>query len=304
MTFLQTPDARDFSLDPTFVEFSKDDNVDVAVVGNGGSITGLSETDINTINNCRLFRCNWAFKDPSKIKKQYTLYFSQAYGAATHGISSESHLAEQVDSCINDGTMTVYRYWIDILYNENPLCTFVSPNGVPVWPTTGIQMLMFAAFQVNAPAVHIAGIDLYSHARPAHQMSKQETMEYLKKHGKPFSDSRDGSCGITLQRVNLTYTTPSDWLSRLKQSHMTYHFLHVDIMLMMICFYRLHTTKTRTYIYESKVVEKIQQIAMDNIDMLHDYVTSSSSLDLDINKKNCYRMWRLVNQTANDMYNV
>lgn len=304
MSYLQQPSPRDYALPPDFVETCKDSNVDVAVVGNGGSISDLSDIEIKNINKSRLFRCNWAFKDPSKIKKEYAIYFSQAYGAAIHGVGSDTHLVQQIDECIETGTVSVFRYWIDILYNENPLCTFLSPDGVPVWPTTGIQMLLFAAYQVTCPAVHVAGIDMYTHKRPDKAMNKQQTLEYLKKYGKPFSDSRDNSSGITLQRVNLTYGTPSQWSEQLKKFHMTYHFIHIDILVLMLCFYRFYSTSTPVYIYQNSAVSKIKQITHDNISMVHDYFTSTGSLNNQINKKNCYRMWRLINKTASDLFSV
>ena len=289
--------TRDFSFSPSFVNHCRDSTLPVAVVGNGGSLEMLNSKTIDIINESRLLRCNWAFNDPSDIKKQYTMYFSQAYGS-----SREKELVDQLDEQIENKKLDIFRYHIHILYNDDPMCSLATPGKVPVWPTTGIQMLLYAAFKMQLPALHVAGIDMYTHKRPSRVMSKADTQEYLKKYGKKFSSSPDNSAGLTMFKENLCLVPPTQWRSFVKNTGVTEHYVEVDVLILMLCFAHLIVKKIPVYIYECNVLQQVYDITNNNITTIRDYFTQTTqALHHSGKQKSSYTMWRLVNQTVDEV---
>ena len=300
---LETLQARDFDLPPKFISFSKDVTKPISVVGNGGSLKKLSTDQIDTINNSRLFRCNWAFKDPGPIKKEYTMYFSQAYGAAAEDVAnSERHLVDQLDAYCDANQLLIYRYWIHILYNKHPGCTFATPNRVPVWPTTGIQMLLFASFQLETPSIHIAGVDMYTHNRPTGELTKKQILDYLDKEGKTFSESAEGSAGIAMFKENLCMVTPQVWSSLVQDKRITYHYVEIDTLVTMFCFCHNITINRPVYIYECEVLSKIYDLTYKNLDLLQEYFDITKDTTNKQNIKTCYKMWRMLNDTVKQLF--
>lgn len=285
--------TQDFNLPQEFVTHSKDQSAPVAVVGNGGSLETLTQEQIDNINNSRLFRCNWAFKDPGKIKKQYAMYFSQAYGG-----TNEKDLTSQVDDAVANNKLHIYRYVIHVLYNHNPMCSLISSDGIAVWPTSGIQMLLQAAFMIRPPRLYIAGIDMYTYKREKLHLTKDETMEYLKNYGKKFSDSPDNSTGIGFIKDNMTLVTPKTFTDIILNKKFTYHNYESDILLTFNAFAQCILNKTEVIIYQCPVLTKIYEETNKNLELILNYFKSGENILNDINKKKIsYNMWRLIHKT-------
>jgi len=294
---VETPNARDYNLPPSFVSNCKDISTPVAIVGNSSSVQELSPVQIDNINKSRLLRCNWAFKDPSKIKKKYTIYFSQAYGAAmdTPG-HSESNLVNQLDNAVNNNDLLVYRYVLNPVVKKHLGWTFKSPHGYAVWPTTGIQMLMYACSSMKFKDIIITGIDMYTYNRPSGDMTSEQIREYLKTEGRTFSESPDDSAGLTMYKENITYISPPDWESRVDKYKMTSHFIDVDLLQTMYCLAYLNIHKKNVSIYNSSTLELINQFTIDNIEIVQQYFDRMrSSLDCTEAIQASYNMWKLIN---------
>ena len=280
----------DYELPPEFVKQCKDPTIPVSVLGNGGSLNTLTDEQVTNINNSRLFRCNWAFKDPGKIKTEYAIYFSQAYNGPT-----EQKLKSQVDNAIETGRMTVYRYIFNVLYNYNPMCSLISSDGIAVWPTSGIQMLLHAAFIIRPGTINIAGIDMYTYKRKKLHLSKEETLQYLKKHGKQFSESGDDSSGIGFGKDNMTLVNPEYFIDKIHSKRFTYHNYESDLLLCMNAFTQCMIAETTVNIYQCDVLAALYEIVQDNIELLRDYFTSSTDCLQNLQKlKPSYNTWRLL----------
>ena len=288
----------DVNLDPRFVMECRDHTKPIAVIGNGGSIETLSDDQIDTINSCRLFRCNWAFRDPSKIKKQYAMFFSQAYGAGVNGAGEESKLVDMFNESANSDQVSFYRMWSQVCYSHNPMTSLASPDRCPVWPTTGIQMLSYASFYVPSPSIYIAGVDMYMYKRPKRIMNKKETIEYLKKYGKTFSLSADNSAGTSLFKENLCHVTPDTWKKLLSEQKATKHYIEVDILLLFHSFAQCILSNRQVHILENNVLSQLYNIVSNNMALMKQFF-NNTSLHSDNEKiKPCvYNMWRLINNT-------
>lgn len=296
-SIIDSIEPRDFSFPETFVNHCRDINTPVAVVGNGGSLEELDDKTIDKINECRLLRCNWAFKDPSDIKKQYTLYFSQAYGS-----KREMEIVNQLDEHIENNKVSIFRYFIHILYNDHPMCTLATPGRIPVWPTSGIQMLLYAAFKMSMPEVHIAGIDMYTYKRPSRNMTKQETLDYLKKYGKKFSSSADNSAGLTMYKENLCLVTPSQWRDFVKNTGITEHFAEVDVLILMLCFAQFIIKNIPVHIYSCDILQNIYSETRDNMSIVKNYFAPiPDNIHNPVSRKSSYMMWRLINRVTDEV---
>lgn len=283
---------RDFNYPLDFIKHSRDSNIPVAVIGNGGSLNELSRSQIDELNNYRLFRCNWAFKDPSGIKKQYTMWFSQVYSLAAKSTETdvkEGGIKTAIDAACMNGDVMIYRYQTNILYNGHPACTFATPNRYPVWPTTGIQMFLYATFKTQTPAIYMAGIDMYTHKRPKGELTKQQILKYLKEDGKSFSQSGERSAGISMFKENLTMIPPNMWRALVIKQECTFHFLEIDILLLLLCFHENEKKQTPVHIYSCKILNIIKTYAVENSAIIENYFNKCD-------KKSSYNMWRLISK--------
>lgn len=281
---------QDYTNPQDFVMHCKDDTQPVAVVGNGGSLETLTDTQIDLINQSRLFRCNWAFQDPGKIKKQYAIYFSQAYAG-----SLEKDLKNKVDSAVASNNIYIYRYIIHVLYNHNPMCSLISSDGVAVWPTSGIQMLLQAAFMIRPPKLYIAGIDMYTHKRKKLHLSGQETLDYLKQHGKKFSDSPAISAGIGFGKDNMTLVNPEYFSNVIIDKKFTYHNIESDMLLVFNAFAQCILNKTQVEIFQCDILSKIYEMTKSNMSIVTNYFEQGHDpLNNISKKKSSYNMWRLI----------
>ena len=296
--FYSTERLSDVNLEPKFVMECRDSSIPIAIIGNGGSLEGLTDKQINAINTSRLFRCNWAFRDPSKIKKQYAMYFSQAYGAGANGVGEDSKLVEMFNESSNSGKITYYRLYTQVCYSQNPVTSLASPCRAPVWPTTGIQMLLYASFWVPSPSIYIAGVDMYMYKRPKRIMNKKDTLDYLKKHGKTFSLSADNSAGTSLFKENLTHVTSETWMQLLKEQKATRHYIEVDMLILFQALAQCVLNNREVIIYNSPVLERLLDIVRDNMDLLKIFfnLKSINSSEEKISSV-VYSMWRLINNT-------
>lgn len=292
-----TTELHDYQISPKLLKHSRDANIPIAVVGNGGSLSELTSEQIDILNTCRMFRCNWAFDDPSKLKKQYALYFAQAFNG-----SGEKDFTSTVTSASHEGRFEWYKFQKTIVYDYSPFSSVLNSEGMPVWPTTGIQMLLTAAFLIPCPEIHIAGLDMYTYKREKSVMSKKESLEYLKKHGKQFGRSPTGSIGIGLGKENLTYVHPKTWVEKIQKIKATYHYVELDILLLFKIFSHCMYHKRPVHIYNSDTLSGIYDITKDNKDIIHGYFLQ------DKNKFNSYEaiykvynMWRLINKTMDQV---
>lgn len=286
-----TPQIWDEQLPNEFVKSCNDSTKPISVVGNGGSLELLTDKQIEQINQTRLFRCNWAFNDPSNIKKEYAIYFSQAFGG-----NEEEKFTKKARTTLLEGKWKYYRFQNEILYNFHPMCTLVDEKKYCVWPTSGIQMLMVAAFQIQAPVIYIAGIDMYTYKKPRGKLTKEQEIQYLKNHGKKFSSSPDNSCGITHEKNNLTFVDPTYWTNKIKKDKFTYHYIECDYLMLMITFANLQLRECKTVFFKCNILEQIYNITQKHLDIISDYynlrdITNPKS------QITCYNMWRLVNKT-------
>lgn len=286
--------ARDLNLPTDFVKHCKDSTIPIAVIGNGGSVSTLTKAQIEKLNNYRLFRCNWAFKDPSKLKKQYAFYVSQAYGSG-----KENKLKAELDDSISLNITSIYRFCIQILYNWNKLTSFCTPEGHPVWPTSGLQMFWHAAFHVPTPSIHLAGMDMYTHNRPKRHMSPVEIKEWMETHGKTYSSLEDKSVGTSFRKPNLCVVDTDNWISGIKKHLSTQHYIEIDILFALISFAHCKLNGTSVHIYNCPNLETIQKEAINNIDIIKRYYGARNNQLDDIQMKPiCYSMWRLLNNTV------
>jgi hypothetical protein len=297
-SFYNSDRVSDVNLDPEFVMECRDHTKPIAVIGNGGSIENLADDQIDTINSCRLFRCNWAFRDPSKIKKQYAMYFSQAYGAGVKGAGEDSKLVDMFNESANHDQVSFYRMWTQVCYSHNPMTSLVAPDRCPVWPTTGIQMLAHASFYIPSPSIYIAGVDMYMYKRPKRIMNKKDTLEYLKKYGKTFSLSADNSAGTSLFKENLSHVTPDQWKKLLKEFKATKHYIEVDILLLFQSFAQCILNNREIHILGNPALLQLYNIVCDNMDLMKQFFNTTSLHSDDEKIKPCvYNMWRLINNT-------
>ena len=288
---LNSVDFRDFSISSSFRNFCKDKSIPVTVLGNGGSLNELSQREIEYINTTRLLRCNWAFLDPSNIKKEYTIYFSQAYGC-----SKEKDLTQQLDDAIGRNKVNIFKYIDNILYTNQPNVSLADNKSRPVWSTTGIQMLLYATYKLQCTEINIAGMDLYTYKRPSKQMSPDEILKYLKTQGKTFSRSPSTSAGTTIDKGNLTYISPDHWRSLIKKEKATWHYIETDILLLFKCFIKAITSNTKINIIKNPALDKIYKITKDNRELLSKYFTHA---DLSAPTGIYYKTWHLINRTVN-----
>lgn len=286
-------DWQDRSLDPGFVAHCRDNTIPVSVVGNGGSLNELTDDQIAVINESRLLRCNWAFKDPSKIKKQFAIYFAQAYGGG-----GEKNFTDKVERSWQDKHFIYYRFAKFVVYNFHPMCSFMDEDKHPVWPTTGIQMLMTSAFLFRPKKIYIAGIDMYTYKRPALHLSKRETAEWFKKYGKTFSESPTTSAGTTFKKENLTYITPQSFIQKLDQYKFTKHFIEVDILVLFFTFLQFIYNDTDVEIFSCSVLSMIYNETKQNYDTVNNYFTKPYE---GVSFTSNYKMWSLVNKVVKNL---
>ena len=287
--------ATDLSLTQEFIEECKDSSIPIAIVGNGGSIETLTEDHIKKLNSYRLFRCNWAFRDPSNIKKSYAFYISQAYGSGP-----DHEIVPELDNSMEQGITKIYRFSTQILYTWNRVMSFCSPTGHPVWPTSGIQLLWHAAFHVPAPSIHIAGMDMYTYKRPSRHMNSTELAEWMQTHGKKYSSFNDKSVGTSFMKPNLCMIDTQKWTQGIKEFKSTQHYLEIDILAAMIALAHCTLKGIQLYIYNCPNLDIIRNITVQNLDTIKDYYASRRMELGDPGMKPvCYNMWRLLNSTMN-----
>ena len=275
---------------PSLVKLSTDPSTAVAVVGNSGSVSELSNDQYNLINNSRLLRCNWAFNDPSPVKKEYTMYFSQAYPMEQEGLKDE------LDFACDARLVHIYNSITHVLFDRAPGLCFLTSNGTPVYGTSGGQMLLHAAFQMRPKKLNIAGIDLYTHNKPK-CINNTELLKYLTTTGKPYSKNNTGSIGINMRKENLTYVTPEHYIAALKKSKMTQHFIETDILLLLRSLVQLHILKTDITFMKTPGLEELYNIAGDNIDLFKNYFKPNRDFVRDNDTFGiCYDVARLINK--------
>lgn len=290
-------DFYDQQLPSDFVTHCKDQTIPISVVGNGGSLQQLKSSDISTINDTRLFRCNWAFNDPNKIKKQYAIYFAQAFNG-TH----EQKFTETCKAANNRKQFIYYRFQDKVVYNYNLMNTFLDEDGEPVWPTSGIQMLIQAAYIIPTPEIHVAGMDMYTYKRDKKHMSKKEMLSYLKKYGKTFSDSPTNSAGLGFVKRNLTYIKPDKFVNTVKLKKHVYHHAEVDMLVLFNIFTHCILTNREILFHGCEFMKSIYNICGENISTLKEYFTIKQDTFNQIpSLSKSYNAWRLVNKTMNVM---
>jgi hypothetical protein len=289
-----TPNIMDYDMSQSFMEECRNTNLPVAVVGNGGSLNTLTTNQITHINNSRLFRCNWAFEDPGKIKKEYALYFSQAYKG-----SEESNLRERLDNAIADNKVTIYRSITDVLYNYQPMCSLLSSDKIAVWPTSGIQMLLYASFMIKPSKIYIAGIDMYTYKRDKLHMTGKEIQKYLKQHGKTFGDSPEKSAGIGFGKDNMTLVPPDVFVTKIKKHKFTYHNYESDILLAMYSFAQCYIRNIKVSLFQCDILSHINELVIKNIDTVQEYFKNPATGLTSPEKFNkSYNMWRFIHNTT------
>lgn len=286
----------DVNIDQKLVKLSTDHSKPVSVVGNSSSVKNLTQDQIKHINSSRLIRCNWCFQDPSKIKKDYTLYMSQAY------LAEQSPLKSQLDELTGSGEVNIYRSITHILWDGSPALSQTTTDGRPVYATSGTQMLFSTAFQIRPKHVIVAGIDFYTHNRPKKNMTRQEYDTYLTKTGKYFGSSPKDSIGIDLNKTNLTYVTPDYWRDRLKETRSTLHYIESDMLVLLKAFAQFILSDTRIDFYKCGKLEDIYIIAKKNIKTIQTHFEDMKSPQLKTNIKSSYFMWKLINKIINSIY--
>ena len=290
----------DADLPKDFILECRDESKPIAVVANGGSLQSLTDAEISTINNCRLYRCNWAFQDPLPIKKRYAIYFSQALGG-----SESSGLREKLNNSLDDGLL-IYRSITNILYNFNKACTFVNKGKAPVWATSGVQMMTHAAFLTKKPHVYIAGLDMYSYKRPPGRLKPEQVIKYLNDVGKTFSESPKNSVGaahVRCSETNLTFVDSQIWQNTLKRNKWSAHYLEIDLLLLINAFAQLIHKNIDITIYHSPNIMYCLDQTNKHIDMVTDYF-NQTNLKSPSSQKITYNMWRLLNKTVDFMLGV
>lgn len=288
-------DWQDQLIDPKFIAHCRDINIPVSVVGNGGSLNDLTDGQIKLINESRLLRCNWAFQDPSKIKKQFAIYFAQAYKG-----TGEKNFTYKVERAWQSKQFIYYRFHKHVVYNFNAMCSFKDEYDHPVWPTTGIQMLMTAAFLFRPKKLYIAGLDMYTYKRPSLHMGKQELAEWFKKHGKTFSESPTSSAGTTFNKENLTYITPVSFAQKLKKYKFTKHYIEVDILVLFFTFLQYIYNDTDIEFFSCKVLSSIYSETKQNYNIVNNYFSQPPRTE-NFNYDDIYKMWRLVNRVVKNI---
>lgn len=286
--------TTDLSLTREFIDECKDSSIPIAIVGNGGSTEELTDDQIKELNSYRLFRCNWAFKDPSAIKKSYAFYISQAYGSGP-----DHEIVPELDSSLEQGVTKIYRFSTQILYSWNKIISFSSPTGHPVWPTSGVQLLWHAAFHIPTPSIHIAGMDMYTYKRPARYMNPEELKKWMQDHGKKYSSLEDKSVGTSFMKPNLRMVDTTEWVNRIKEFKSTQHYLEIDVLAAMIAIAHCTLRDVQIYIYNCPNLDIIRNITVHNLDIIKDYYAARR---MELNdprmKPVCYNMWRLLNSTV------
>ena len=290
-------DYYDQRLPDEFVTQCRNQTLPISVIGNGGSLQQLKSRDIKTINDTRLFRCNWAFNDPSKIKKQYAMYFASAFNGA-----HEQKFTETCKAANDNKQFIYYRFQKDVVYNFNLMNTFLDESGQPVWPTSGIQMLIQAAYVIPSPAIHIAGMDMYTYKRDKRHMSKKEVLKYLKQYGKTFSNSPTNSSGIGFVKQNLTYVQPDRFVKTVQDKKHVYHHAEVDMLVLFNIFTHCIVTDRKLVFHGCEFMESIYNICGENISILKDYFKIKLDTFNHVSTlPKSYNTWRLVNKTMNVM---
>ena len=241
----------------SLVQISTDPTTSVSVVGNSGSVLELSKSDYDKINNSRLIRCNWAFKDPSPIKKEYTNYFSQAYPAEESKNPGQGSIQEELDFECEMQNVHIYDSVTYVLYDNCPGTALMNPKGSPVYSTTGGQMLMYASFMLRPTELNIAGIDMYTHNRPKLGNDTTRIRKYLADVGKPYSGQKNTSIGLSMFKPNLTYILPEQWRELLHEKRHTVHSLESDVLLLLRSFAQLCLIGTKTNFMKTPHLERV-----------------------------------------------
>lgn len=292
-----TTDVHDYQIPPKFLEHSRDSNKPISVIGNGGSLSELTTEEINILNKTRLFRCNWAFNDPSEIKKQYAIYFAQAFDG-----SGESNFTQACKDASSSSKFTWYKFQRHVIYDFNIYNSVLDPDGNAVWPTTGIQMLLTAAFLIPSPAIHIAGLDMYTYKRNKRDLTNQEVLDYLKKHGKTFSKSPINSAGTGLMKTNLTYVKPETFAARINERKSTWHYIEIDILILLKIFSHCILSNRPVHIYHCDILKDIYKVAKNNLECIKEYYSLDRlSYDKPEALPKVYNMWRLINKTMDQV---
>lgn len=290
-------DIHDYQIHPDFLEHSRNSNIPISVIGNGGSLSTLNNGQIDELNQTRMFRCNWAFNDPGKLKKKYAIYFAQAFNGA-----AEQDFTESCKQASSTGKFTWYRFQKQVVYDFDLLNSVLEPGGYPVWPTTGIQMLITAAFSIPSPEINIAGLDMYTYKRNKIHMSKKEMNEYMKQYGKTFSRSPSSSAGTSLFKSNLTYVTPKRFTDTITEKKVTYHYVEIDILILLKVFVHCIIQNKKINFYNCDVLQKIYDIAQQNQHIVTEYYKLTKQTFYDVQfLPPIYNMWRLINKTMKEV---
>lgn len=284
--------SHDFNIDPGFVEECRDHSIPISVIGNGGSLSTLNNVQINELNQTRLFRCNWAFDDPGKIKKRYAIYFAQAFNG-----TMEQDFTESCKQASYSGKFIWYRFQKNVVYDFSLLNSVLEPGGFPVWPTTGIQMLLTAAFLIPCPEINIAGLDMYTYNRDKIHMTKKELNVYMKQHGKTFSRSPNNSAGTTLFKSNLTYVTPKQFVDTVQKKKATFHYIEIDILILLKIFIHCITQNKKINFYNCDMLQNIHNTVQQNQHIVTEYFKLTDQTFYNIQYiPAIYNMWRLINK--------
>lgn len=255
----------------------------------------LSSTDYDKINNSRLIRCNWAFKDPSRIKKEYSVYFSQAYPV-------EEAIANELDFACECNRVHIHDSVTYVLYDNCSGTALATPTRSPVYSTTGGQMLLYATFKLKPKQLNLAGIDLYTHDRPQLGRNPEAIRNYLETTGKPFSINPTGSIGLSMFKPNLTYIHPIEWSDLLFKKKHTVHSLETDVLLLLRSFAQLYMFDTKITFMNTPHLERIYIIAREHVDLCMKYFNLQRDfLNSDDSMNVCYQMFKIINQLCDEI---
>jgi hypothetical protein len=256
---------------------------EIAVVGNGTSLTELSKSQINTINSTQLFRCNWCFQDPTPIKRNLFIYFAQAY-------KHDKNLTLKLHQSIEAKEISFTKSVVSVLYIENPNLFYLDQNGDCLWATSGLQMLHYACRYVPKK-IYIAGIDFYTHGRKTKYVTHEEKEKYLAGHGisKNFGESPRDSIGIQHVWNNVTPVPKEVHINALKSRGCTTHNMVTDILFLIDLVIRLDGIEL--ICYGVPTLELLIKTIQDNTDECRSLMLAPEDPE---QIKASYRLWRFV----------
>lgn len=167
----------------------------VTILGNGKSLSNLSDNQINLINTTPIFRCNWFFLDNSQIKKNITAWFHNVPGGCNELLQKYNQSDRNVDNIlaplITDDHKKLlcnkhYEYinsWeiskqISIVAKKH--LRPKKERGKLNLPTTGINMFHFTCL-MKPKLIYVSGIDMYK------QNSKENSDFSKYKYDNPYN---------------------------------------------------------------------------------------------------------------------